>query len=182
MIIKDKSSVLYFHFKKLLINTLNPVGHQSTNWTVLFILIAAIDALTSFGTTSPRYNRQTAMYFPCRGSTRTIWQLGSKHFFVISSTETFSWYAYGKMNWVLIWVYIISFLQLYFPFLYTFRIKLPYLLTWLDCRLPMGSEFLDKEPNLFEIRSSLHSKPHQTWETLWSKRWSGQWVCSNWCK
>jgi hypothetical protein len=44
--------------------TLNPVGHQSTNWIVLEVLMAAMAALTSLGTTSPRYRRQTAMYFP----------------------------------------------------------------------------------------------------------------------
>lgn len=33
--------------------TLNPVGHQSTNWIVLFVLIVAIAAFTSLGTTSP---------------------------------------------------------------------------------------------------------------------------------
>ncbi len=44
--------------------TLNPVGHQSTNWMVLEVLMAAMAALTSLGTTSPRYSRQTAMYFP----------------------------------------------------------------------------------------------------------------------
>ena len=44
--------------------TLKPVGHQSTNWMVLETLIAAMAAFTSFGTTSPRYSRQTAMYFP----------------------------------------------------------------------------------------------------------------------
>ena len=32
---------------------LKPVGHQSTNWIVRFVLIVATDAFTSFGTTSP---------------------------------------------------------------------------------------------------------------------------------
>ena len=36
--------------------TLKPVGHQSTNWMVRFVLMVAIEALTSFGTTSPRYS------------------------------------------------------------------------------------------------------------------------------
>ena len=48
-------------FRKL---TLKPVGHQSTNWIVRLVLILAIEALTSLGTTSPRYNRQQAMYLP----------------------------------------------------------------------------------------------------------------------
>ena len=34
-------------------DTLNPVGHQSTNWIERFVLIVAIAAFTSFGTTSP---------------------------------------------------------------------------------------------------------------------------------
>lgn len=40
--------------------TLNPVGHQSTNWMLLLVLMVAIAAFTSFGTTSPRKRRQTA--------------------------------------------------------------------------------------------------------------------------
>ena len=35
---------------------MKPVGHQSTNWMVRFVLMVAIEALTSFGTTSPRYS------------------------------------------------------------------------------------------------------------------------------
>ena len=34
-------------------DTLNPVGHQSTNCIDRFVLIVAIAAFTSFGTTSP---------------------------------------------------------------------------------------------------------------------------------
>ena len=34
-------------------DTLNPVGHQSTNCIERFVLIVAIAAFTSFGTTSP---------------------------------------------------------------------------------------------------------------------------------
>jgi len=34
--------------------TLNPVGHQSTNWTDFEALIEAMAAFTSLGTTSPR--------------------------------------------------------------------------------------------------------------------------------
>jgi len=29
------------------------VGHQSTNWMVLLVLMVAMEALTSLGTTSP---------------------------------------------------------------------------------------------------------------------------------
>ena len=47
---------------------LKPVGHQSTNWMVRLVLMVATDALTSLGTTSPRYIRQHAMYLPWRGS------------------------------------------------------------------------------------------------------------------
>ena len=47
---------------------LKPVGHQSTNWMVLLVLMVATAALTSLGTTSPRYIRQQAMYLPWRGS------------------------------------------------------------------------------------------------------------------
>jgi hypothetical protein len=50
-------------------------------------------ALTSLGTTSPRYNRQQAMYFPCLGSHLTIWLLLSKQAIVISETELDSWKA-----------------------------------------------------------------------------------------
>lgn len=34
--------------------TLKPVGHQSTNWMLLLVLIVAMAELTSLGTTSPR--------------------------------------------------------------------------------------------------------------------------------
>ena len=73
--------------------TLKPVGHQSTNWMVLLVLIVAIAALTSLGTTSPRYNRQHAMYLPCLGSHFTIELAGSKQALVISETFRLSWYA-----------------------------------------------------------------------------------------
>merc|ERR1711988_1323662 len=43
---------------------LKPVGDQSTNWIVRLVLIVATAAFTSFGTTSPRYMRQHAMYLP----------------------------------------------------------------------------------------------------------------------
>uniref|UniRef100_A0A224XUI6 Putative secreted protein n=1 Tax=Panstrongylus lignarius TaxID=156445 RepID=A0A224XUI6_9HEMI len=62
---------------------------------VLFVLIVAIAALTSFGTTSPLYNIQQAMYFPCRGSHFTIWLAGSKQALVISATDNCSWYAFS---------------------------------------------------------------------------------------
>lgn len=58
--------------------TLNPVGHQSTNYIVLLDLIVATAALTSFGTTSPLYNIQHAIYFPPHGLQLTIIFPGSK--------------------------------------------------------------------------------------------------------
>ncbi|KAI1230878.1 hypothetical protein IHE44_0008310 [Lamprotornis superbus] len=74
---------------------LNPVGHQSTNWMVRLVLMAAMAALTSLGTTSPRYSMQHAMYLPCRGSHFTIWLEGSKQALVISATDSCSWYAFS---------------------------------------------------------------------------------------
>ena len=38
--------------------TLNPVGHQSTNWIVRLVLIVATAELTSLGTTSPLHHAQ----------------------------------------------------------------------------------------------------------------------------
>ena len=49
-------------------------------------LILAIAELTSLGTTSPRYNKQTAIYFPLDGSHLTIWLSASKVASVISAT------------------------------------------------------------------------------------------------
>ena len=89
---------------------LNPVGHQSTNWIVLLVLIVATAALTSFGTTSPLYRRQHAMYLPCLGSHLAIIDAGSKAELVISATESCSWYAFSaemigaydeSMKWIL---------------------------------------------------------------------------------
>ena len=71
--------------------TLKPVGHQSTNWMVLLVLIVAIAAFTSLGTTSPRNSKQQAMYLPWRGSHLTIWLAGSKQALVISETLSCSW-------------------------------------------------------------------------------------------
>jgi len=73
-----------------LIPTLKPVGHQSTSLIVLFYLITAIAAFTSFGTTSPRYIMQQAIYLPFLGSHLTIMLAGSKQAFVISATVNFS--------------------------------------------------------------------------------------------
>ena len=70
---------------------LKPVGHQSTNWMVRLVLMVATAALTSLGTTSPRYMRQQAMYLPWRGSHFTIWLAGSKQALVISATVSCSW-------------------------------------------------------------------------------------------
>merc|ERR1711916_141334 len=57
--------------------------------------MVAMAALTSLGTTSPRYSLQQAMYFPGRGSHLTIWFAGSKTPLVISATESCSWYAFS---------------------------------------------------------------------------------------
>merc|ERR1719191_1679598 len=78
-----------------LIPHLKPVGLQSTNWIVRFVLIVATAAFTSFGTTSPRYIMQHAMYFPWRGSHLTIIDAGSKTELVISATLSCSWYAFS---------------------------------------------------------------------------------------
>ena len=70
--------------------TLKPVGHQSTNWMVLLVLMVAMLALTSLGTTSPLYNMEQAMYLPCLGSHLAIIEAGSKTELVISATESCS--------------------------------------------------------------------------------------------
>jgi len=57
---------------------------------VLFVLMVAMDALTSFGTTSPLYIMEQAMYFPCLGSHFAIILAGSKEELVISATESYS--------------------------------------------------------------------------------------------
>ena len=63
---KSKEAEIEINDRKLLFDheTLNPVGHQSTNWMDRLVLMEAMAALTSLGTTSPRYNMQQAMYFP----------------------------------------------------------------------------------------------------------------------
>ena len=58
---------------------------------VLLVLIVAIDALTSFGTTSPLYNIEQAIYLPCLGSHFAIIDAGSKAELVISATDNYSW-------------------------------------------------------------------------------------------
>ena len=77
--------------KMLTMPPLKPVGHQSTNWMVRLVLMVATAALTSLGTTSPRYIRHTAMYLPWRGSTLQSIDAGSKAELVISATESCSW-------------------------------------------------------------------------------------------
>ena len=57
---------------------------------VLLVLIVAIEALTSFGTTSPLYNIEQAMYFPCLGSHLAIIEAGSNEELVISATDNYS--------------------------------------------------------------------------------------------
>merc|ERR1712023_383548 len=55
------------------------------------VLMVAMAALTSLGTTSPRYIIQQAMYLPWRGSHLTNIEAGSKTDIVISATESCSW-------------------------------------------------------------------------------------------
>merc|ERR1712086_42085 len=74
-----------------LIPHLKPVGHQSTNWMVLLVLMVETEALTSLGTTSPLNMRQHAMYLPWRGSHLAIMAAGSKEELVISATDSCSW-------------------------------------------------------------------------------------------
>jgi hypothetical protein len=57
---------------------------------VLLVLMVAIEALTSFGTTSPLYIMEQAMYFPCLGSHLAIMLAGSNDELVISATDNYS--------------------------------------------------------------------------------------------
>jgi len=57
---------------------------------VLFVLMVAIEALTSFGTTSPLYIIEQAIYLPCLGSHFAIMFAGSKAELVISATDNYS--------------------------------------------------------------------------------------------
>jgi len=57
---------------------------------VLLVLMVAMEALTSFGTTSPLYIMEQAMYFPCLGSHLAIIEAGSKAELVISETDNYS--------------------------------------------------------------------------------------------
>jgi len=57
---------------------------------VLLVLMVAMAALTSFGTTSPLYIIEQAMYFPCLGSHLAIMFAGSNEELVISATESYS--------------------------------------------------------------------------------------------
>jgi hypothetical protein len=50
----------------------------------------AMEALTSFGTTSPLYIMEQAIYFPCLGSHLAIMLAGSKALLVISATDSYS--------------------------------------------------------------------------------------------
>merc|ERR1719240_1334970 len=59
--------------------------------------MVATAALTSLGTTSPRYIRQHAMYFPWRGSHLVIMPAGSNTELVISATDNCSWYAFSAL-------------------------------------------------------------------------------------
>jgi len=51
--------------------SLKPVGHQSTNWIVFFVLMLATAAWTSLGITSPRNRRQQATAKSMRKSEET---------------------------------------------------------------------------------------------------------------
>ena len=62
---------------------------------VRLVLMVATAALTSLGTTSPRYMRQHAMYLPWRGSHLAIMDAGSYAELVISATDSCSWYAFS---------------------------------------------------------------------------------------
>lgn len=55
-----------------------------------FDLMMVMVSLISFGTTSPRYSIQQAMYFPKRGSHFIMQLSGSKQSAVICRTELFS--------------------------------------------------------------------------------------------
>jgi hypothetical protein len=57
---------------------------------VRFVFLVATAAFTSFGTTSPRYIMQHAMYLPWRGSHFAIIAAGSKQELVISATDNCS--------------------------------------------------------------------------------------------
>jgi len=57
---------------------------------VLLVLMVAMAALTSFGTTSPLYIMEQAMYLPCLGSHLAIMLAGSKELLVISATDNYS--------------------------------------------------------------------------------------------
>ena len=97
---KDGTFSFSCQLRQFLFFTLNPVGHQSTNWIVLLVLTLAIAALTSLGTTSPLYNMQHAMYLPCRGSHFTIWLAGSKHAAErkIGSVDDLLWTFHGTTS------------------------------------------------------------------------------------
>jgi len=58
---------------------------------VLLVLMVAIEALTSLGTTSPLYIMEQAIYLPCLGSHLAIALAGSKEELVISATDNYSW-------------------------------------------------------------------------------------------
>lgn len=85
-------SIVFLDVVSNSIYTLKPVGHQSTNWIVRLLFIEAMAPLTSLGTTSPRYSRQTAMYFPLRGS----------HFLIQRKREEINFLV--LVNWATLWV------------------------------------------------------------------------------
>merc|ERR1711981_215683 len=78
--------------------------------------MVATEALTSFGTTSPLYMRQHAMYFPCLGSHLAIMEAGSNDELGISAAEMTGAYE-ESMKWILgygtklVWNSVISTLR-----------------------------------------------------------------------
>ena len=68
-----------YHSGRLVVNAnLEASGAPVHKLDAALGLMVAMAALTSLGTTLPRYNRQQSMYLPWRGSHFTIWLAGSK--------------------------------------------------------------------------------------------------------
>merc|ERR1719240_188048 len=59
------------------------------------VVLGTMQTARMTGATSPRYMRQQAMYLPWRGSHLVIMPAGSKTEFVISATDSCSWYAFS---------------------------------------------------------------------------------------
>ena len=78
--------------------TLKPLGHQSVNYIVFFVLISANAALTYLGIISPLYETLQVKYFPFYGSHLIIKFSAENKSFVISVTEGYS-YAGLYVDW-----------------------------------------------------------------------------------